>query len=192
MKYISLEYANHKSQRSKVGGITILFTSLALAAYMAHGYAGLADSLERLQAQQDRIKHRQAAVSSVNQSTVPAVPPALRSEVEESNRVMRQLGLPWDDLFSAIESTPREHVVVLSIQPDAEQASVTISAEAKEASDIANFVYALGESDVLKGAHLVSHQVKTQDPQKPVGFTVTATWATVAKKSGHADIAKMP
>jgi Tfp pilus assembly protein PilN len=180
MKYMSLEYAGPKSRRSTVGGIVILFASLALAAYLAHGYTGLAGSLERLQARQDRIKHRQATATPTNQSTAP-IPPALRSEVEESNRVTRQLGLPWNDLFSAIESTPREHVDILSIQPDAEQASVTISAEAKEASDIAPFVYALGESDVLKEAHLVSHQVKTQDPQKPISFTITATWIEISK-----------
>lgn len=179
MKPVRLDYVSPHSFYKHSGSMMLLCLALALSAYLAYRHAGVSEKLEALQAQLEKPERKQAGMS--HQEYTSIITPALRSEVEQGNRVIRQIGLPWDELFEAIESIPHDYVAILSIQPDAEGGNVTITAEAESAADIVEYIEAVNESGVLKDAHLMNHQIKTQDPQKPVGFTVMATWVGVGK-----------
>lgn len=179
MKPVRLDYVSPHSFYKHSGSMMLLCLALAFSAYLAYRHAEASEKLEALQAQLEKSERRQTSMSHRNDTF--AISPALRSEVEQGNRVIRQIGLPWDELFETIESIPHDYVAVLSIQPDAEDGSVTIAAEAESAADIVEYIEAINESGVLNDAHLMNHQVKTQDPQKPIGITVTATWVGVGQ-----------
>lgn len=185
MKPVQLDYVGTLSFYRHSIGLVALCMALALSTYLVHRYAGLSERVEVLQTQLQKSERQKVGLANSNDTA--AITPALRSEVEQSNRVIRQLGLPWDELFSTIESIPHDYVAVLSIQPDVEGGTVTITAEAESAADIAGYIEAINESGVLKDAHLINHQVKTQDTQKPVGFTLIGTWVEVAKPNNPAD-----
>lgn len=177
MKPVRLDYVSPHSFYKHSGSMMLLCLALALSIYLAYRHAEVSEKLEALRAQLEKSERKKAGIN--HQKDTLAITPALRTEVEQGNRVIRQIGLPWDELFEAIESIPHDYVAVLSIQPDAEGGSVTIAAEAESAADIVEYIEAINESGVLKDAHLMNHQIKTQDPQKPVGFTVMATWIGV-------------
>ena len=42
----------------------------------------------------------------------------LAAEITHANTIIRQLNLPWDKLFMALESTANDRVALLAIQPD--------------------------------------------------------------------------
>lgn len=179
MKLVQLDYIGPKPIHKRLVGMMVFCMALALSAFLAYRHAELS---EKLEAQQARLEKSERHARVNNQNYTPAITSTLRSEVEQGNQVIRQIALPWDELFSTIESIPHDYVAVLSIQPDAEGGSVTIAAEAESAVDITEYIEAINESGVLKDAHLINHQVKTQDPQKPVGFTVTATWIGLRRR----------
>lgn len=178
MRPVQLDYIGPKSIYKHAVGMMLLCMALVLSAYLAYRYTGLSERLAVLQAQLEKSERQQTGIDHPVQAS--AITPALHAEVEQGNRVIRQIGLPWDELFNAIESLPHDYVAVLSIHPDTESGRVTISAEAESPADIAEYIEAINESGVLKDASLISHQVKTQDPQKPVGFTLIATWGAVS------------
>lgn len=188
MKSVSLDYVSPKPLRRQAIGVTVLLLSLMFAGYLAHDYIGLSERLASLQAQLEHVRRGPADIVHAGQRSTPAITSALRAEVEENNRVIRQLGLPWNELFDAIESIPHEHVAILGIQPDAEGGSLTLSAEAKEVADITVYMDTIGELEILQDAHLINHQIKTQDPQKPISFSIGATWVGVGRVVRNAGV----
>jgi hypothetical protein len=100
----------------------------------------------------------------------------LAVEVEHANEVLRQLTLPWDELFQAVESAAGKKIALLALEPDTEKRMVKISGEAKDFSSLLNYVMQLEERDVFGPVYLQNHQVKLQDPDKPVRFSLLAVW----------------
>lgn len=97
-------------------------------------------------------------------------------EIGRANRIIDRLGLPWGELFAAIDATVIDDVALLSVEPDMERREVRISAEAKDSKAMLNYVRSLQHSKAFSNGHIVSHQINKQDPQKPVRFSVVAAW----------------
>ncbi|MBI3523801.1 MAG: hypothetical protein HY066_04625 [Betaproteobacteria bacterium] len=101
-------------------------------------------------------------------------------EIAQANRIIDRLGLPWGDLFAAIDATVVDDVTLLSVEPDLERKEVRISAEAKDRKAMLNYARILQQSKTLTNGYIVSHQINNQDPQKPVRFSVVAIWSGAA------------
>lgn len=97
-------------------------------------------------------------------------------EVKRANEVLRQLTLPWDELFKAVESAAGKEVALLAMEPNTEKHVVKISGEAKDLGVLLNYIMQLEEQDVFGPVYLQSHQVQQQDPDKPVRFSLLAVW----------------
>jgi hypothetical protein len=76
-----------------------------------------------------------------------------------------------ENVFSADESS------LLAIRPNAAGKSVQISGEARDMKAALAFVEAL-RREPLDNAALLSHQLKQNDPQRPIIFEISATWLT--------------
>ena len=63
-------------------------------------------------------------------------------------------------------------MVLLTVEPDAEKGRIQIGAEGKTAAAMTDFVSALASHNAFSGAVLVSHQVRAEDQDKPLRFTV--------------------
>lgn len=98
-------------------------------------------------------------------------------EIAQANRIIDRLGMPWGELFAAIDATVIDDVTLLSVEPDLERKEVHISAEAKDRKAMLNYARILQQSKTLTDGYIVSHQVNNQDPQKPVRFSVVAVWS---------------
>lgn len=96
--------------------------------------------------------------------------------MREAGSVVGQLTLPWLPLFAAIEQAHMEAVALLAVQPDGQRRSVTIIGEAKSYDDVLVYVTRLRDPAGLKSVHLVGNEVREDQPQRPIAFTVSADW----------------
>jgi hypothetical protein len=95
-------------------------------------------------------------------------------EVKHANEVLHQLGLPWESMFRAVESSGSKDVVLLALEPDMEKRVMKISGEAKNIPAMLGYVTQLGEQDMFASVYLQSHQVQLQSQDKPVRFALLA------------------
>ena len=102
--------------------------------------------------------------------------------VKKANAVIRRLATPWDDVFTTIEKQNGRDVAVLSLEPDPTSAQVRVGAEARNPGAMLDYLERLRNSSILSPAILQSHQVMTEDPNKPIRFSFTASW-TSAKRA---------
>jgi Tfp pilus assembly protein PilN len=102
----------------------------------------------------------------------------LAAEIKHANEIIRQLNQPWDKLFMALESAANNQVALLSIQPDTRKQLIHISGEAKNLEAILDYLAQLRGQETLAQIVLTNHEIKLQDPDKPVRFSLSAKWAT--------------
>ena len=151
-------------------------------ALLAAGAAAAGAGLWRHQVLAQEVMALEAEVARLEKTARPgARKPAreerdLGSEYKRAEHVIRQLALPWDQLFQAVEAASSKNVALLSIQPDAARREVQISAEAKNFNAMVGYLERLQESAWLGEVRLESHQVREQDPELPVRFTLAASW----------------
>jgi Tfp pilus assembly protein PilN len=101
----------------------------------------------------------------------------LQQEVRLANTVLRQIAVPWDTLFREIEANTHESVALLSVQPDVQNRVVRIAGEAKNLDVLLDYIRRLGASKTLTNIFLTGHEIKGQDAQRPVSFSLVAAWA---------------
>ncbi len=97
-------------------------------------------------------------------------------EIKHANEVLNKITLPWDALFQAVEWSSGKDVALLAMEPNAERHVVRISAEAKNIPALMSYLRHLEEQKIFNSVYLQSHQVQQRNPEKPVRFTLVATW----------------
>ena len=98
---------------------------------------------------------------------------------EAAGRMAAELGTPWTALLAELEAASRDtsgQVAVLSIEPDHAKHNVHLTGEAKDLPLALAYVERLQASRLLRYPMLDSHELKTDDPQHPVRFAMTAEW----------------
>lgn len=100
----------------------------------------------------------------------------LAREVADANEVLRQLSVPWESLFQAVEVSGANKVTLLALEPDVEKHLVKISGETRNFKALTHYIARLQEQPVLGAVYLQTHQVQQQDEDKPVRFSLLATW----------------
>ncbi|SFN67357.1 hypothetical protein SAMN05216386_1582 [Nitrosospira briensis] len=101
----------------------------------------------------------------------------IRQEVKKANAVMSEIDLPWEALFDSVEYAAGHDVALLSLQPDAVARTMRIGGVARNIPAMLDFVGALEREPALQDAYLLKYEVKRDDPQRPVMFSLTASWA---------------
>jgi Tfp pilus assembly protein PilN len=133
--------------------------------------------LEYRQAQQ-RL-HELAAVEALLSTArpAPAIPrERLEREVKSAQATVRQLALPWAQLIDSLERASTKEVSVLHIQPDAQNRLLRVTAEARAQGPMLEYLRRLGATGSFGEVHLVSHQVREDDPRRPIQFAVQASF----------------
>lgn len=101
----------------------------------------------------------------------------LQQEVRVANTVLRQIAVPWDTLFREIEANTHDSVALLSVQPDVQNRVVRIAGEAKNLDALLDYIRRLGTTKALSNIFLTGHEIKAQDAQRPISFSLVAAWA---------------
>jgi Tfp pilus assembly protein PilN len=110
-----------------------------------------------------------------------AVANASPEELALARDTVERLGLPWTKLFAALEAAADDQVALLAIEPDTKSGTVKISGDSKDYLAALGYVLNLSQAEALSNVQLVRHEVKQNDPQRPVAFSISAAWNEVKK-----------
>ena len=108
-------------------------------------------------------------------TTGPSAPKTTPQEVAAVRETVQRLSLPWDELFTALESAASEKVALTVIEPDVAKGTVTISGDGKDYLAALSYVSNLSRTEGLERVQLVRHEQKDNGP---VSFAVSAAWST--------------
>jgi biopolymer transport protein ExbB/TolQ len=151
-------------------GWGLLAVSLVLAGLLAAEFRAAQTELARLNDRVERLRARES-----RSVADPQTARQLREELQRARAVTQQLSLPWGRLFQAVESAASRQVALIALQPESGQGVVRITAEARDLAEALEFVRRLQATRQLGGVHLASHQVRTEEAQRPVRFVVLAS-----------------
>ncbi|BBI99697.1 hypothetical protein FGKAn22_13900 [Ferrigenium kumadai] len=167
MANLRLDYQH--SRAFPWGGGILLTMSLSGLLMTAAFYRELHTKADDWEAKLEQGKPRQQDRGLVTRPAEDVV-----QEVKHANEVLHQLGLPWESLFRAVESSGSKDVVLLALEPDMEKRVMKISGEAKNIPAMLGYVTQLGEQDMFASVYLQSHQIQLQSQDKPVRFALLA------------------
>lgn len=171
---LEIDFAHRPGRAAPLGTALLVVGAMAAAggALVWHNawatHAGRVASLSALRSQQAN-----AAAAALR--AVPLQPADVahdRAAVE----VARSLQTPWSDLLAALEAPPHDAVALLLVEPSSSHQSVRLTAEARHASAMLDYVAGLQGDARLSRVVLVSHQIQLQSPGMPVRFTLQAGW----------------
>lgn len=98
------------------------------------------------------------------------------AQTESINRAIRQLNLPWSELFVAVEAKLTDDVALLSLEPDTANHTLRIQGEAKSPQDMLDFIGSLEDPGFFERATLIRHEIVDGDRNKPVRFIAEVVW----------------
>ena len=165
MKKLEINFVG-RGARSPWAGRVLLAVALALSLEAGVSYKDVRASLELNNAKIAAARPRTAPVAKVS----PEETAVVRETVD-------RLGLPWNNLFAALESAASEKVALLGIEPDPKSGTVVISGDSKDYLAALSYVLNLSQAQALSHVQLVRHEVKQNDPQGTVSFAVSAAWS---------------
>ena len=168
MQRIELDFVR-RTPRSRWAGRVLLAVALGVAGDMAFTFAQL----------QRAVKANEAVVARAQPRK--ATPAVSNDELALARDTVERLGLPWTKLFAALESAATDQVALLAIEPDTKTGTVKISGDSKDYLAALGYVLNLSQAETLSNVQLVRHEVKQNDPQRPVAFSISAAWNEVKK-----------
>lgn len=161
-------YLNHAMPQDTLSwrGAALLLAGVVLCVLVLLALQQADAQVETLEADASRLQHP-------DQSTRHASSPALpREEISAVQAAMAELALPWEALFTALEQTRSPQVKLLSIEPNAKQHKLRITAQAPESQAMLDYVQLLEQQAMLKDVLLRQHE----RDETGVSFTVDAVW----------------
>jgi hypothetical protein len=168
MQRIALDFVR-RAPRSRWAGRVLLAVALGVAGDLAFTYAQLDRAVKANEAVVARAQPRKAVAQ------------ASPEELALARDTVERLGLPWTKLFAALESATSDQVALLAIEPDTKSGTVKISGDSKDYLAALGYVLNLSQADALSNVQLVRHELKQNDPQRPVAFSISAAWNEVKK-----------
>lgn len=98
--------------------------------------------------------------------------------VKATNDAVALLNLPWEEWLSLLDNESYQSVALLALEPDSAKRALTVTAEARNESEMVAFLQKLQTDPRLQRALLLHHEINTTDPNHPERFTVELTWRT--------------
>ena len=156
-------------------GVSLLGATAIVAVVVAIYLGNLQKQTDVLQAKLDRVSARNAERATARPAREIGKAD-LAQEIKSANEVLHQLSVPWDELFKAVESSSGSHVTLLALEPDFERKQVKIGGEANSYKTIMKYITELEKQEVLGAVYLQNHDIRQDDPDMPVRFTLLANW----------------
>jgi Tfp pilus assembly protein PilN len=172
MKALDLDFV--RERRLPIVGWAMLCAALFALADSGLQIMALNDNLDRA----ERLLRDERAGTRGRAVVTKALDPALLKDMGQAQQVLNRLSLPWDDLFRTVETAKTDRVALLALDPDAQKGELSISGEAADYEAVLAYAARLQQQGRLSAVHLVRHEVKRDDPERRVAFTLAANWET--------------
>ena len=174
MRALQLDYRRNHGLLDFMG-FALLATVLALALALGNYYLSLRQQSSQVQHIVDTINSRIHANGNFNDSAAMA-PQQLSEVMKFSNRTIHQLNLPWHVLFSQLEKAKTDGVALLSVEPNTNSTAIKVVGEAINYQTMLTYVRNLSAQNALQGVYLIDHKMDEQNPNKPIRFSLEASW----------------
>lgn len=171
---LAMDFA-HPPRRGRALGTALVGIAAALALVVAADYADTRAELDRWQGKLDDTR-RLARRTMPALETEAAPSREMEQEIRRANLVIDQLSLGWDALFADVESAVTPDIALLGMQPDARNRIVVLEGEARHLDALLTFLARLEATRSLQGAHLLTHEIRTGDPMRPMAFKIQTAW----------------
>ena len=155
-------------RQPRLAGMVVLAAAVVLAGHLVERYSAAQARLQQLEAAEGLLSTSRPA------KTIPRE--RLEGEMKSAQATVRQLALPWGELIDSLERAALKEVAVLHVQPDAQRRLVRVTAEADGERLMLEYLRRLGATGSFGEVHLVSHQVREDDPKRPIQFALQATF----------------
>lgn len=166
MTPLQLDYCGQAGNRRT--GVYALVAALAFAVHVGAQYWSLRGEVSLKEARLAATPKRVAR---------PAAPQSIDvHEYAFARTTIQRLSTPWRPMFGALEGANTDRVALLSIEPNAESRTVTVTGEARDYLATLTYLARLGEQEPLKRVHLVRHDTRRDTARRPVLFTISAGW----------------
>ncbi|MBI3771682.1 MAG: hypothetical protein HY272_03170 [Gammaproteobacteria bacterium] len=175
LRALRINYATDAMQPTQVGMLTLAIGAifaLSVSIYLVH----LSREVTSWEARLESASYRKDSLANTKHLD-PAQEKQLAHELGRANEMVAQLSMPWNDIFSAIESAQTKSMALLSVEPDSDKGSVLITAEAATLNDVLHYARRLKNTELFTDAYLTDHTIVTAHPERPVRFSVATTWA---------------
>lgn len=114
--------------------------------------------------------HKTKALVPTQINTIPS------AKIEATNIAIKQLNLPWSDLFDALENSTTQDIALLDIEPDAVKGILKIQGETSTSTEMITFVEKLKQQKIFFDAYIAKHEISERTSQKPLRFLVETKW----------------
>lgn len=89
-------------------------------------------------------------------------------QIRGYNSVIRQLNVPWKNLFEDLEAMTPMDVALISIEPDGSRSTVKLVAEAKSLTTLLSYSSKLQQNGIFGRITYSKHETNEQDMNKPM------------------------
>jgi hypothetical protein len=167
---ISVDFSGRRRPLTLAGALLLMSGALATAAACVE-YRRLDASragLELKLAAADRRTHHDPAQDARNAGLT-----------EEAGHIAQELGTPWTHLLAELEGASHDSasdIALLSVEPDEAKHLVHVTGESRDLTHVLAYVGRLQTSALLRYPMIESHELRTEDPQRPVRFALSAEW----------------
>ncbi len=175
MRPLSMDFSRNLDAPS-AAGVALLRLGLVAAVLSAACYVTVSGEIDRLEARASDTSGK-ARRMPARVTEAPGDAREMQQEIRNANQVVQQMTLPWDRLFKELEAASGKDVALLTVQPDVGSRQVRISGEARNFKSMLDYARRLEQTEMLRDVVLLGHEMKPQDPQRPVAFSLTAGWS---------------
>lgn len=172
MRRLELDFQRPRRPSKALQGL-LLAIALVFAADVGRNYLDASKTVDALRvrlAEHPQPAPRDAGLLRV--STRPASP----EELAGAREIIRRLSTPWGALFRALEASRIGTVAVSSVEPDPAERTVLVRGDAKNYLAALSFVANLRNQAALQDVRLVQHETAAEPAERPLHFTVSASW----------------
>ena len=101
---------------------------------------------------------------------------AEKNQIAEADVVIKQLNLPWSNLFQTLENTRDTDIDLLELSPNTQTGDVLIIGKAENLKSVFDYMERLKKSQVFSRVDLNNHEKMLQNGTQGLKFSVAAKW----------------
>lgn len=171
MRRLDLNFQQQPDRPSSLAGWLLVLVSVALLIEMGVSYGRLQNERAVIN---DEIRTSRLQVDTSRREV--AGHQFTEKDFEDARQIIKRLSSPWKDIFAGLESINAKDVAILFIQPDMQTGLLRIDGEAKDYAATLTLVAQLRTTKPFSEVFLSRHEIKRDDSQHPVIFSVSMRW----------------
>lgn len=147
----------------------VLFFSISWVIFECIDLLKTKQTIELLASQEQEIRYKIDEVNAKQQKSIQLPASTLTQlQIRGYNSVIRQLNLPWKNIFDDLEAATPTDVALISIEPDGARSTVKLVAEAKSLTTLLNYSSKLQQTGIFGQLTFSKHETNEQDVNKPI------------------------